>query len=282
MGAGRKPGAASQSEGTVAVVDGTSCQSASPKPGFLEGPGICTKRRIPCVPPLPYVLAHGRTLNDDDADYKFFDFPRLSVSLTQRVGLWRLKSDSCLVDEMTTALTALAGPIGVEVVSRFVDGTGKKMTHPPSSPLARMASRSAPFNVTYLRICMDVSRQVKDQTTGGGPVDVSRLSVKLPATHWGLRYGGPLKSGDTEADALRAIIGGTQAEELWLVRFQDDPIRREAKFVFKFVIQDHFGVSESDLYAPPLVAFWVLQHERQGFRPFINEIQIERGLTVSY
>lgn len=266
----------------MTVADGTSCKGASPKPGSLEGSGVRAKRRGPCVPPLPYVLAHGRTLNDDDADYKFFDFPRLSVTLTQRVGLWRLKSDSCLVDEMLTSLTTLAGTVGAEVVSRFVDGTGKRMTHSPTSPLARMASRSAPFNVTYLRICLDVTRQVKEQTKGGGAIDVSRFIVALPATHWGLRYGGPLKSGDTEADALRAIIGGTQAEELWLVRFHDDPIRREAKFVFRFVIQDHFGVSESDLYAPALIAFWVLQHERQGFRPFVNEVQIERGLTVSY
>ena len=44
----------------------------------------------------------------------------------------------------------------------------------------------------------------------------------------------------------------------------------------RFLICDDFGVDESDLYAPGLFAFWVLQHERSAthYAPFINELDL--------
>src|SRR3712207_8216241 len=43
----------------------------------------------------------------------------------------------------------------------------------------------------------------------------------------------------------------------------------------RFVICDDFGVDQHDLYSPGLISFWVLQHERSGYRPFINELVVE-------
>ena len=52
----------------------------------------------------------------------------------------------------------------------------------------------------------------------------------------------------------------------------------------RFVICDDFGVDESDLYAPGLFAFWVLQHERSRTRyaPFINELDLPVTVSGTY
>jgi hypothetical protein len=85
--------------------------------------------------------------------------------------------------------------------------------------------------------------------------------------------------GFSDGVALKAVIGGTQGEELFATGFIGSLPTRTYSIDLRFLICDDFGVDEADLYAPGLFAFWVLQHERSPYAPFINELDLP--VTVS-
>jgi hypothetical protein len=58
-----------------------------------------------------------------------------------------------------------------------------------------------------------------------------------------------------------------------------NPASSTYKVTLRFIICDDFGVDEDDLYAPSLIAFWILQHERTPYRPFIHEFSLVRELS---
>lgn len=73
---------------------------------------------------------------------------------------------------------------------------------------------------------------------------------------------------------LKGIIGGTQGHTVWLTGISIDPNTRGYSMELRYVIRDDFGVDTSDLYSPGLISFWELQHERKGFVPFMNIIDL--------
>jgi hypothetical protein len=73
---------------------------------------------------------------------------------------------------------------------------------------------------------------------------------------------------------LKGIIGGTQGISVYLDSFSVSPSTRLYTMDLRYVVCDDFGVDTSDLYSPALISFWVLQHERTGYRPFKNIIDL--------
>ncbi len=61
-----------------------------------------------------------------------------------------------------------------------------------------------------------------------------------------------------------------------------EPIGHKITGRIRFDIRDDFGVDDSDLYSPSLTAFWILQHERSGYRPFVNKITVYRNFIMDY
>ncbi|BAP56330.1 hypothetical protein THII_2033 [Thioploca ingrica] len=166
---------------------------------------------------------------------------------------------------MSGVLTMLAGIAGLSAFSRFVAGTGGTAIHGPGSTLGSMALASGSFLRTVAWVQANIEAQLATQASGG-VLNPSALAVTPPATFFDFSDGWPLK----------AVIGGTQGEELFATGFTGSIPLRSYSIDLRFIICDDFGVDESDLYAPGLFAFWVLQHERSPTRyvPFINQLEL--------
>jgi outer membrane protein OmpA-like peptidoglycan-associated protein len=244
----------------------------APPPPVLPTPPSCT---------LPVSLGSARGCGPGRADFEHFDFPAISASSTAKLAAWAalhpmngpfrsLVTDTECELEMDGVLTGLAGSAGHAAFSRFAAGTGGTATHGPSSTLGAMALASGSFLATVALVQADIEAQLASQATSGA-LDPCALSVTPPATFFGF----------SDGTALKAVIGGTQGEELFATGFTGNVALRSYSIDLRFVICDNFGVDESDLYGPGLFPFWVLQHERSSslYAPFINELDLP--VTVS-
>ncbi len=281
MGAGRKAGSAALANAMPTTGSSGVCHTPSGLPKPLQpGGDVCWLPRGKLT--FPFLIGLGRQRSADAEDFQHEDFPRPNWAMGAVLSAtWRPRTDEALLAEMILVLRSLAGEEGLKAVQHFVTGKGSKLSHPPGSPLSKMASRSPEFLVSLLRIVLRVRDGVKKLSSGGRTPDFSALRIRVPATHWGLKEFG-VKLKDPEATALRAILGGTQGEELYLSSLKHDRAGRRYELGLRWVIQDHFGVSRDDLYAPGLFPFWVLQHERKGYRPYVNEIVIDTGISGRY
>ncbi|HEX7677097.1 MAG TPA: DUF4157 domain-containing protein, partial [Thermoanaerobaculia bacterium] len=231
--------------------------------------------------PLPRSLGVGRTCDPSADDLKHFDFPSISWASSAKLTAWAIahvpprpsrflvNDGECLV-EMGEVLASLGRGAGVDAFTRFVAGTGGTATLGPTSSLGAMALRAPSFLATVATVQTAVETQLAAQAASGA-LDPCGLAVAPPATFFSASDGLPLK----------AVIGGTQGEELFATSFSGSASARTYSIGLRFVICDHFGVDESDLYAPGLFAFWVLQHERNPilYKPFVNELDLP--VTVS-
>ena len=277
MPAGKRPGSTALANAPATGSASCVCRTPSQLPKPLQpGYGVCRAERGKLT--FPLLLGRGRQPGDGDDDLKSYDFPRHEPNVEALLTPWRARFAPVLLGEMLLVLRMLAGEEGAKAVRSFVHGNGAKVSHAPDSPLSGMAARSWQFLANFLVVVLRIKANVKKLAAGGKAPDFSALRVAIPATHWGLRDF-PAKFGDPEDTALKAIVGGTQGEELWATALRHDPVRRTYELRLRWVILDHFGVSADDLYAPGLLPFYVLQHERKGYRPFVNELVI--GATVS-
>lgn len=240
----------------------------------------------PCALPVP--IGTGRTgcgLKTDD-DFKHFDKPRsISRASTAKLAVWAatrplsrgpfrsLVTDMECEIEMDAVLTILSGGAGHDAFIRFATGTGGTKTHNKYSMLGALALGSPEIKSTVASVKSIIESQLVAQAASG-TLNPCVLLVKPPATHFASKkfyYPGALKS----------IVGGTHGEKLFATGFTGDIPSRSYTIDLRFLICDNFGVDESDLYAPGLFAFWVLQHERSASRyaPFIN--QLDLPVTVS-
>jgi hypothetical protein len=160
--------------------------------------------------------------------------------------------------------------VNVELTyARFIAGTGGTRSLGPTAPLTRLAAGSPAVAATLASIRNAIATQTAAMAVAGA-VDPSKFTLTVPATHFELA-----RDGST----LKAVIGGTQGEQLCLLSFTADMTRAVFTADVRLVICDDFGVDNSDLYAPGLIPFWILQHERTGPRPFIHELTIETTLS---
>jgi hypothetical protein len=136
-----------------------------------------------------------------------------------------------------------------------------------------MALASGSFASTKARAKADIEAQLAAQAASG-TLDACALSVTPVATHFGF----------SDGVALKAVIGGTQGEKLLATGFSGNRAMRIYTIDLLFRICDDFGVDEADLYAPGLVGFWVLQHERSPtlYAPFINELNLPVTLSGTF
>lgn len=238
---------------------------------------------VPCA--LPVLLGIGRTGCGSGTDFTHFDFPSISLASTAKLAAWAanrpfsrgqsrflVTNMECEI-EMDAVLTILAGGAGHDAFTRFATGTGGTKTHNKSSMLGALALGSPEIKSTVASVKSIIESQLVAQAASG-TLNPCVLLVKPPATHFASKkfyYPGALKS----------IIGGTHGEKLFATGFTGDIPSRSYTIDLRFLICDNFGVDESDLYAPGLFAFWVLQHERSASRyaPFIN--QLDLPVTVS-
>ncbi len=263
---------------------GTSCVCHAPSqlPKALQPGGESC--RAPGGLTFPFLVGLGRQLGNDHADFKHYDFPKLATLKGALVDTWRARDDAALIGEMYVVLKALAGEEGVKAVAWFLAGGGARLTHGPGSPLSKMAAGSWQFVTNLVTVVVRIREGVKKLAAGGRAPDFSALRVAVPATHWGLKdfpREPPTKLANADT-TLKAILGGTQGEELWATSLKHDRSRRSWEMGLRWVILDHFGVGDDDLYAPGLIPFWVLQHERKGYRPYVNEVVVETRLSGTY
>jgi len=239
--------------------------------------------RIPHPPPLPETQSSGVQIgatekngSGSEEDFRHHDFPSISLASHAKLALWasahsrfgnrHLVSDPECIAELTGVLGGLAGSAGVAAVTRFVVGTGGTESLGPGSILGTLALRAPAFKATVAAVKHDIEGQLAKQA-GSGHLDPLALWVTLPPTFFDFGDGVVLKS----------VIGGTQGASLIATSFAGNAAAREYKIGLRFEIRDDFGVGESDIYAPGLAAFWVLQHERGTgsiYVPFVNQLEL--------
>jgi outer membrane protein OmpA-like peptidoglycan-associated protein len=208
-------------------------------------------------------------------DFTHFDFPTVSTASRAKLTSWALLhgslshtsvSDASCLSEMAGVLSTLAGSAGIAAFSRFALGTGGTETHGSASTLGSLALRSGSFRTTVSTVKSLIESELSIQAASSGTLNPCLLTVTPPQTHFGV----------TDGATLKAVIGGTQGEELFVTGFSGNVSTRTYSMNLRFVICDDFGVDEADLYAPGLVPFWILQHERSAalYAPFINELDL--------
>ncbi len=262
----------------------------SAESGSALGPNRMATISLPVIVPpppppptciYPVELGHARGCGSG-SDFTHNDFPSISASSTAKLAAWAaarpfsrgpfrsLVTDTECELEMDSVLTALGGASGHAAYLRFEAGTGGTMTLGAGTTLGAMALVSPSFLATVAAVQRSIESQLAVQASSGA-LSPCALSVTPPATFFSFSDG-------TE---LKAVIGGTQGEKLFMTSFTGNSALRSYSVGLHFLICDDFGVDESDLYAPGLFPFWVLQHERGAahYAPFIN--QLDLSVTVS-
>src|SRR5690606_36042023 len=151
--------------------------------------------------------------------------------------------------------------------SRFAAGTGATHRFGPTHGMSVEAQATPTFDAVRRASESALNAAITSQAASG-IIDCNSLAMPvgtLPAISFPL----------SESRRLKAIIGGTQGLELELISLSVDPLTNTYEAQIRFIICDDFGVDHSDLYAPGLIPFWILQHRRSGFRPYIHELVID-------
>lgn len=182
--------------------------------------------------------------------------------------------EAVLEQEFRTFLEApplLAGELGQRMVTRFMRGGGEGWRHEPGSELSSMAARSATFRNALNAVQAQLHQQVMAQKNAGH-IDYTRLRINPDAI--------PVISFTfADGSMLKALIGGTQALKVTIRSFEVTPQATGYSATLRFEMYDNFGVDESDLYAPPLAAFYVLQHWHENHRPFVNNVVVDQSIA---
>ncbi len=206
-------------------------------------------------------------------DFKYHDFPKLSTIQNVLVNTYRIRSSSFLEIIMARELMLLAGRKGYEMVHHFRYGGGKTFEHKPGDDLSDLTIVTEAFKKIYDEVYKQVKQHFTDQAKKG-TIDYSKIKLtKIPSLSF--TFG-------NSCSTLKAIIGGTQEIGIFLSNVSIEAIGHKVTGRIRFDIRDDFGVDDSDLYSPSLIAFWILQHERSGYRPFVNKITAHRNFIMDY
>jgi outer membrane protein OmpA-like peptidoglycan-associated protein len=249
-------------------------RGAPPTPRPPQGPAQATV--IPCTATPREIFSRGRCASGTDFTHHDFQ-PLTGVSRYGRALVWQadnLSTDFRLRNEMRLELGALGRTEGLRMVTHFSGGTGTQLTHGSSSTLGSLALISGTFSRLHIRVIREIERQLT-RMAATGVIDCN--AVTLPPA------GVPVVSFTFADDAtLKAIIGGTQGLHVRIRRFGVNPRSRSYAITLQYLICDDFGVDTADLYSPGLAAFWVLQHRRAGYVPFVNELSLPKTAVGRY
>ncbi len=172
------------------------------------------------------------------------------------------------------------GAIATRMVDRFLRGTGGVVTHDDASPLGGFARRSGNVPAYLAAVQGALARKIASQAaTARSSFDLA--PGDLPWVEFPLLHAAPGMPAEERASA--AVIGGTKGNKVFLRNLTVNRTTRAWRVEARIEICDHFGVDETDLYSPGLVAFWKLQHARRGDqRPFVNLIVLNQALSGRY
>ncbi|MFN7987851.1 MAG: hypothetical protein U0529_10285 [Thermoanaerobaculia bacterium] len=266
------------------------CHAPSQLPRALQpGGDVCPAPKVTLV--FPFLLGRGRHLDPKARDIGSGDAGTPEYEKGKPTGpidrklleLYRTWTDEELLAVMLKDLRDYAGDEGARAVVWFTKANGAKYPHPADSTLSKMAQETRQFVTSYHTVVLRIREAVRKLAAGGRVPEFAALSVAVPPTSWGL-LDVPTGAKEVASNelALKAIFGGTQGEEIWVTALKHNRLQRLYALHLRWVILDHFGVDEHDLYAKSLYAFYVLQHERQGYRAYVNELVIERWMAGTY
>jgi hypothetical protein len=235
------------------------------------------------------------------ADFSAEDFPTLDADHARLVAPLRRRSDAELERIFKNFLNLMmTGAHGESMVDRFMAGSGQEYLHDVGSYLSEATYRSGAFAAAALTAKRRVEASLG--TLAGGPAsgaggelvlfDWRRLRIRAPKLNFEFSQAAAvfrILTGSPSPDlVLKCLIGGTHGTRVSVTRFGFNPGTRDYAARLRFEIFDNFGVDETDLYTVPapwgdaLIAFWVLQHERYGHRPFVNRIVVNETIRGSY
>jgi hypothetical protein len=220
---------------------------------------------VPCGT-LPKLLLHEPGGSGRGADFTAGDHPSLNRADSAKVFVSRFIQDSGLLNDMRAELGFFAGSEGLRMVDHFASGTGAPLRHQNSSPIGRMAASSSSFITMRKAVETRLAAQLSAMAASG-TIDCNALVLPSSAVP-------RLSFTFDDGSLLKAIIGGTQGRTVSLTALSIDHAKRKYRMTLRYEILDDFGVDTSDLYTPGLIAFWVLQHERSGYIPFKNIIDL--------
>lgn len=236
----------------------------------------------PCVPAVytgrtpVLIYYHGSVGTGRDAIWG--DFPTSIVSGLPWYQRWPVNlimgsPDIKLLSVMAGVLGGLGGAEGVAAVRQFNLGAGGAITYWPGSPFSTLASSAVMFRAAVAAAASRINAAIRAQAAA---CNIDYRTIRLPS---GAIPAIAFLASDSVP--LKAVIGGTQALWVSISSFSSFPGRTYTA-VLSFDIYDDFGVDESDLYAPGLYEFYVLQHFRTAYRPFVHRIVVEETITGSY
>lgn len=250
-------------------------------------PGPAHERRSvvlsPVTRPPEAVSCTGHVLGTRGAcgsgpDFTFHDFPALGLADSLKVVPFRPLPDAALEATMEfdalTGLSTIGGAAGHDAMTQFTGGTGTSVVHGTTSILGSLAAASPRFTAGVAAVQAELAAELRTQAAAGA-IDCTRISLpaaRLPNIHFRFSLVPPLE----------AVIGGTQGLTVRFTSFVADAATRTYTIGLQFEICDDFGVSAADLYAPSLIAFWLLQHERAGYRPFVNVLDLPATVSGTF
>lgn len=224
---------------------------------------------------LPHTVLDNQAECASGEEFKSFDFPAVPSDKEKILKSFRKMSSKELGPIMKEDLAGLAGKSGTQAFEHFMAGSGTSLGHGEKSTLGGLAKTAPSFVKMREQVEQDLLGQVKTLAQSGA-VDFCKLALApIPLVNFrtGLFGGDPL--------ALHAVIGGTQGIKIQLNSFSFDATKRAVTMGLRYRICDDFGVDLTDVtdtgikgVSKSLKAFWVLQHERSGTRPFVNLIDL--------
>jgi hypothetical protein len=187
---------------------------------------------------------------------------------------YRVYLESYLI--VTLNDTLKNSPYGEAMARRFIAGLGGEYIHDqPTNGLVVAVSNHRAFKELVENIKRELEKKLQS-VASSTLLDCSYLS---PIAIERFPRFDPLDI------PLGFPIGGTQGLSIKLISFRVDPVARVYDGYLEVTIYDDFGVGKIDLYAGPLIAFWILQHVKEipgNHRPFVNKIVVQTYIQGGY
>ena len=273
------PGTGILAPGWHFVISGTQSRfsiATSENPGFMAGPDYLFDDD-------PITNNSGEWMSPPNDPFGILSRPlEFNLLVVRRNRI--LNPNFALEAEFRVYFAGLtAGPlfsVGQELIDHFISGSQVEFVHDIGSPISNAVKDSGTFQGLLSNIETRIQAEIQTQANGGS-IDNGRLENllmnKIQSPNFVL----------SDSLALLSAIGGTQGTQVFIKNFNASATINSPQTggsgnysaTLRFEINDDFGVSRNDIYAPPLAAFWVLQHERMGPAPFVNKIVVEVPIT---
>jgi hypothetical protein len=236
-----------------------------------------------------WISPDGDTSHGDPQAYH-----RLTKLQQQRVDLLSSKTDSDLRTIFQNFLIQWLkdGKLGLDMIDRFYVGSQEAFRHHNGSVLSEMAKQTSSF-LSHAGSVRDQigSHLIRPITSHSTDYRYLKKQLNIQTVNFDTTiaaYGDFIIRRSGNDLTLKSLIGGTQGLKITLenISFYRNHSPNYTMFSvdLRYEIFDVFGVGSSDIYTglsqiedfkDALVAFWILQHMREGHRPFINWIEIE-------